>query len=91
MIINVFIASEVRKQLYTTLCINVNSKMVYLKVTHWSDDQCLLTVPCSNTASCGDSTFAVMAPKEWNNLHLMLRESNSVVTFKRNQTLAQSL
>ena len=52
--------------------------------THFlqSEGQCILTVPCSNTLSYGDRTFAVMAPNEWNNLPLKLSESNFVETFK---------
>ena len=48
-----------------------------------SEDQCLLTVPRSNTVSYGDRTFVVIAPKEWNKPTLKFRESTSVETFKR--------
>ena len=47
----------------------------------------LLSVPKSRTKSFGDRSFAVAAPRLWNALPLHLRQSESVVGFKRNLKL----
>jgi hypothetical protein len=49
-----------------------------------SEHQCHLTVPPSRTVTYGDRSFSVMAPREWNNLPLKIRQSTSTESFKRN-------
>ena len=48
-----------------------------------SGDKHLLTVAKSNTKSFGDRTFSIRAPKEWNDLPLEIRLSESVDSFKK--------
>ena len=47
-----------------------------------SNDQLLLQIPRTNK-SYGDRAFEICAPKLWNDLPLFIRESNSLVIFKK--------
>ena len=49
-----------------------------------SSDSNLLVIPKTTTVTYGEHrSFAVIAPKFWNQLPLAIRQSNSVDSFKR--------
>ena len=48
-----------------------------------SGDSNLLVIPKTTTVTYGDRYLAAIAPKLWNQLPLVIRQSNSVDSFKR--------
>ena len=77
--------------LLTFKCLNGLAPPYLSELLHFSDtgrttrssSQNLLVVPKSRTKTYGDRTFEVAAPGLWNNLPLSVRQSESVVTFKK--------
>ena len=60
-----------------------NCYIIILPVIFCSSDSNLLVIPKTTTVNYSERSFTETAPKLWNQLTLAIKQSNSVVSFKK--------